>query len=121
MTAYAGSENPDALAEQMTAAEDNKYRLFRFVNELNAELEAFDSQISLLQQELRASSESTDAKQKKTTLIQQARIFSSVQTWQKRFFCSAIAISAPGKLSYSLANPMSLMMKPSKTFPSLTL
>ena len=80
MTAYAGSEDPHALAEQMTAAEDNKYRLFSFVNELNAELEAFDSQISLLQQELRASFESTDAKQKKNTLIQQATIFPSVQT-----------------------------------------
>lgn len=55
----------------MTAAEDNKHRLFNFVSELNAELETFDSQISLLQQELKATSESTAAKQAKRHLIQQ--------------------------------------------------
>ena len=71
-----GSQNPDALAEQMTAAEENKHRLFNFVSELNAELETFESQISLLQQELRATCESTAAKQAKSHLIQQVDLIS---------------------------------------------
>lgn len=46
----------------MTAAEDTKHRLFSFVNELNAELEAMDGQITLLQQELNTTSQAAAKK-----------------------------------------------------------
>lgn len=68
----------------MTVAEDNKFRLFSFVNELNAELDALDSQTGLLQQELKATSESTAAKQKEGHLVQQVEIllnFAQRETW----------------------------------------
>ena len=78
MTDLAGSQSPDALAEQMTIAENNKFRLFSFVNELNAELETLDSQISLLQQELQSTAESTATKQEKSHLIHQVELLSRI-------------------------------------------
>ena len=71
----AGVRNPDALAEQMTAAEDNKFRLFSFLNELNAEVEAMGQQISLLQQELEASSKKVATKQEEDAGMQRVLFF----------------------------------------------
>lgn len=71
LTWRTGTESPEALAGQMTAAEDNKHRLFSFVNELNSELEGLDTQISLLQQELKDTSKTANARLEASSKVQQ--------------------------------------------------
>ena len=49
----AGTDTPEALAMQLIAAEDTKFRMFSFINELNVELELLEAQTSTLQAELK--------------------------------------------------------------------
>ena len=55
----------------MSAAEENKHRLFAFLNELNAELEVMDGQICLLGQELTQTSKVAALRQEKASKMQQ--------------------------------------------------
>lgn len=73
MFCHTGTDNPDALAEQVTAAEDTKHRLFSFIGQLNGELEFMDAQISLLQQEVHSTIQAAAAKREQRSGIQKVK------------------------------------------------
>ena len=64
----AGTDNPGALAEQLIAAEDSKFRWFSYVNELNAEHEVLQGQIHALEGELRVARAEAAAQQERRLL-----------------------------------------------------
>ena len=71
----AGTDNPGALAEQLVAAEDSKFRWFSYVNELNAEHEVLQGQIHALESELRIARAEAAAQQEWRLLQHDVSLF----------------------------------------------
>ena len=61
---FAGTDSPEALAEQLIASEDTKYRMFNFVKILNQDLEILENQITDLKVEVKEAEASLSAQQK---------------------------------------------------------